>query len=69
MIHDILGDEPIFGICGNKQDLFTKEKVKKDMIKTYFKDKNIPFKLTSAKNPLTFNKFLEDLVKKYIEKK
>ena len=30
--------------------------------------KNIPFKLTSAKNPLSFNKFLEDLVKKYVEK-
>ena len=58
MIQDILGDEPILGICGNKE-----EEVKK-----YAEGKNIPFKLTSAKNPLSFNKFLEDLVKKYIEK-
>ena len=68
MIHDILGDEPILGICGNKQDLFTKEQVKEEEGKKYAGDKNIPFKLTSAKNPLTFNKFLEELVKMYIEK-
>ena len=28
----------------------------------------MPFKLTSAKNPLSFNQMLEDLVKAYIEK-
>ena len=68
MIQDILGDEPILGICGNKSDLFVKEQVKEEEVKKYSEEKNIPFKLTSAKNPMSFNKFLEDLVKKYLEK-
>ena len=68
MIQDILGDEPILGICGNKSDLFVKEQVKEEEVKKYSEEKNIPFKLTSAKNPMSFNKFLEDLVKKYLDK-
>ncbi len=68
MIQDILGEEPILGICGNKQDLFVKEQVKEETAKKYAEGKKIPFKLTSAKNPLTFNKFLEELVGKYVEK-
>ena len=69
MIQDILGDEPVLGICGNKSDLFVKEQVKESEVKKYSEEKNIPFKLTSAKNPLSFNKFLEDLVKQYLEKR
>ena len=68
MIQDILGEEPILGICGNKSDLFVKEQVKEEEVRKYSEEKQIPFKLTSAKNPLSFNKFLEDLVKKYLEK-
>ena len=68
VIHDILGDEPIVGVCGNKQDLITKEKVKEEDAKAYAENKNLAFRLTSAKNPLSFNKFLEELVKKYLEK-
>ena len=68
MIHDILGDEPIIGICGNKHDLISQEQVKEEIARKYAEEKNISFKLTSAKNPFSFNKFLEDLVKKYVEK-
>ena len=68
VIHDILGDEPIVGVCGNKQDLITKEKVKEEDAKAYAENKNLAFRLTSAKNPLSFNKFLDELVKKYLEK-
>ena len=68
MIQDILGDDPILGICGNKSDLFVKEQVKEEEVKKYAEGKNVPFKLTSAKNPLSFNKFLDELVGKYIEK-
>ena len=68
VILDILDDEPILGICGNKSDLIMKEEVPEEMIKKYSMEKNIPYKLTSAKDPLTFNKFLEDLIIKYIEK-
>ena len=38
------------------------------MAEKYAESKGIPFKLTSAKNPLTFNLFLEDLLKQYIVK-
>ena len=68
IIHDILGDETIIGVCGNKQDLIMKEKVKEEDAKKYAENKGLPFRLTSAKNPLSFNKFLEELVKKYLEK-
>ncbi len=68
MIRDILGDDTIVGVCGNKQDLFTREQVKEETGRKYAEERNMPFKLTSAKNPLSFNKFLDELVGKYIEK-
>ena len=67
-IQDVLGDSPILGIVGNKQDLFVNEKVKEEVAEKYAEDKKAFFKYTSAKTPLSFISFLEDLVKKYIEK-
>ena len=68
MIRDILGDDIIVGVCGNKQDLFAREQVKEEEGRKYAEERNISFKLTSAKNPLSFNKFLDELVKQYTEK-
>ena len=68
MIRDILGDDIIVGVCGNKQDLFAREQVKEEEGRKYAEERNISFKLTSAKNPLNFNKFLDELVKQYTEK-
>jgi len=65
-IHDVLGDSPILGVVGNKQDLFIREEVKEEIAEKYAEDKKASFKLTSAKNPLSFISFLEELVKKYI---
>ena len=67
-INDILKDEPILAIAGNKQDLFLKEKVKEERAKKFAQERNIHFQLTSAKNKKSFEKLLEDLLKKYIEK-
>ena len=67
-IKDILKDEAVLGIAGNKQDLFKNEKVKEETAKKYAKEKNVIFELTSAKNKKTFEKLLEDLLKQYIEK-
>ena len=67
-INDILKDEPVLGIAGNKQDLYVKEQVKEEVAKKYAQDKNIIFQLTSAKNKKSFEKLLEDLLKQYIEK-
>ena len=67
-IKDVLGDSPVLGIAGNKHDLFMKEKVSEEKAEKFAEEKGVPFKLTSAKNPLSFNSFLEDLLKKYIVK-
>ena len=67
-IQDVLGDTAVLGIAGNKHDLFMREEVKEEVAEKYAEEKGVPFKLTSAKNPLSFNTFLEDLLKKYIEK-
>ena len=67
-IKDILKDEAVLGIAGNKQDLFKNEKVKEETARKYAQEKNIIFELTSSKNRKTFEKLLEDLLKQYIEK-
>ncbi len=67
-IQDVLGNEPVIGIAGNKKDLVMKEEVPEEEAQKFADEKNVPLKLTSAKNPLSFNSFLEDLIKKYIEK-
>ena len=65
---EVLGNEPIMGIVGNKEDLYLDSKVNDDIVEEFIKNKDMPFQLTSAKVPKNFNNFLELLVKKYIEK-
>ena len=67
-IKEVWGDEAILGIAGNKQDLYVKEQVNEELVKKYAEEKKVPYKLTSAKNPLSFISFLEDLLKTYIVK-
>ena len=66
---EVLGDEPVMGIVGNKEDLYLDSKVSDNIVEEFIKNKDMPFQLTSAKAPKNFNNFLELLVKKYIEKK
>ena len=58
-VNDILKDDAIYGIVGNKEDLIIKSEVKEETAKKFAKEKNILFQLTSAKSPKTFEKFLE----------
>ena len=67
-IKEVLGDSAVLGIAGNKHDLYTKEQVSEETAKKYAEERNIDFKLTSAKNKTSFNSLLEDLLKKYIIK-
>ena len=38
-IKDVLGDEPVLGIVGNKQDLYIREQVKEELLKKYAEEK------------------------------
>jgi Ras-related protein Rab-6A len=64
-----LGDNFVLGIVGNKNDLYTEEKVTQDEGKKYAEEKNAKFRLCSAKNdPDDFVTFLEELFTEYIDK-
>ena len=58
----------IIGMCGNKSDLFEKEKVNKDDAKKFALDKKIPFFETSAKDYQSIFNVFNQLCKEYIKK-
>ena len=65
-----LQDTPIYGIVGNKSDLFTEEKVKEDEAIQYSDSLGIKFKLVSAKqNPGGFIAFIEELLDDLLKSK
>ena len=63
---DIINDQVVMGIVGNKNDLFLKEEVKEDEARKLAKEKGMEFALTSAKDARLFCEFLEKLIKKYL---
>ena len=69
-IKDALGEEPIFGMVGNKCDLFMHEEVKESEAKEYAQEKGMDFKLVTAKeDPDGFIDFLSLLLDRFLEKK
>ena len=68
-VKDILGDAPIFGLAGNKKDLYDKEQVPEEMGEEKAKEIGARFKQTSAKAEVPgINKFAEELLEDYIIK-
>jgi small GTP-binding protein len=68
-VKEILGEEIIKGVVGNKQDLFMKEEVEEEQGEKYAESINAKFRLTSAKEDAQgFINFLELLLKEYINK-
>ena len=63
---EILTEQPVMGIVGNKSDLFLKEEVKESEARQFAKDRGYEFSLTSAKNSAIFCEFLEKLIKMYL---
>ena len=60
---NILENEHISGIVGNKKDLYIDEKVKEETVRQYAESKNMKFKLVSAKeDPEGFVDFLQELL-------
>ena len=68
-IKQILGDNIIIGLCGNKSDLFMEQVVSEEEAEKYAKNINAKMIFTSAKlDQKGFNKYLLELLKDFIEK-
>ena len=68
-VRDILGDDIILGICGNKKDLVSNKTVEKQKGIEFAESKGALFAETSAKNdPKGFQQFVAQLVEKYLDK-
>ena len=68
-VKDILGDSPVFGLAGNKKDLYAQEQVPEELGEQKAKEIGARFKQTSAKAEVPgINKFAEELLEDYILK-
>lgn len=67
-VKNILGDKPVFGLAGNKNDLFQQEQVTEEEGEKKAKEIGALFKLTSAKTRVGINEFVEKLVEEYAKK-
>ena len=68
-VKEILGDNPVYALAGNKKDLFIKEEVEEDLGREKAEKIGALFKLTSAKTERNqINDFLKELLEAYIKK-
>ena len=68
-IYDILGDDPILGLAGNKSDLYQNEEVKDEIGEQKAKEMKAKFKIVSAKTgQADIQEFVNELVVDYIKK-
>ena len=66
---NILGDNIIFGVCGNKIDLFWEQKIEKAKGIEFAESKGAFFTETSSKDdPKAFQKFVDKLIEKFLTK-
>ena len=69
IIDEVVGDTPIFGVVGNKNDLYFDEKVKEEDGEEYAKNIGAKFILTSAKNDSKgFIQFLNIMLDEFLKK-
>ena len=67
-VKNVLGDKPIFGLAGNKQDLFLESKVTEEEGKKKAEEIGAIFKQTSAKTKMGINDLFQNLLEEYINK-
>ena len=68
-IYDILGEDPILGLAGNKSDLYQNEEVKDEIGEQKAKEMKAKFKIVSAKTgQADIQEFVNELVVDYIKK-
>ena len=69
-VEQFLGKEPIFGIVGNKTDLFEKQVVEREKGEKFAKENGALFLETSAKDDAKgFRKFVHELIEEFLDKK
>ena len=68
MCEDIIETDHIYGLVGNKSDLFLNEQVSTEDVKSFAESIKTKYKIVSAKiDRNSFVEFLEELVKDYIK--
>ena len=67
-VKTILGDNAVFGLAGNKKDLFQKEEVEEEEGEKKAEEIGALFKLTSAKTGSGINDFMQKLLEEYLGK-
>ena len=68
-VKEILGDSPVYGLVGNKKDLFEKEVIEEETGKDKADEIGALFKLTSAKTEsVAINEYLNELLKEYLSR-
>ena len=65
---DIISNDAVMGVVGNKSDLFLKEEITEEQGQKLAEEHGYEFSLTSAKLPEMFCNFLEKMVKLYLTK-
>jgi len=69
IVKNNLGDKIIFGLAGNKKDLFQEEEVTEEEGEEKAKEIGAIFKLTSAKTGIGIQDFFQTLLEEYVKQK
>lgn len=68
IVDDLSLDKPVFGVVGNKMDLYMDEKIKEEELEKFAKSIDAKWLLTSAKNEAhSFIEFVRELIKDYLK--
>ena len=68
-VKEILEEEPVYGLVGNKKDLFEKEQVEEELGRNKADEIGALFKLTSAKTErVAINDYLNELLEEYLKR-
>ena len=68
-VKEILGEGPVYGLIGNKKDLFIKEEVDEDTGRNKANEIGAIFKLTSAKTErAAINDFMNELLEEFLRR-
>ena len=69
IVDELLTETPIFGVVGNKMDLYVDEQIKSEEVEKYANEIGAKLLLTSAKTDSTsFSNFLQELLQDYLIK-